>query len=321
MSSTTLRVIAVLLAAGAIVLGYIGYKASQLPPTTTPAETEVAPTEPEQHPVLIASRDIPADQIIQLDQVTTIFLDSQPADSFSTLEAVSGKNTRMVISAGDVILQDHFHDPSSLVTAIGPGERAIAVRVDEVTGVGGFIEPGDRVDVLFFLPSSREAGDDSSAQRILKNVRVLAFGDSVDSLNRDAIEQKSKLHKSVDTDETDESDTDNDEEVSGKKSKTAVLSVAHKDLSSLLLAESTGLLRLALVGDELDKKPKTDVEDKQRDAEASQRQLVTLDKYKPSGQQSVSNAQAKKQVRPKTRPKKVKLHRGTQESTISVSRE
>jgi len=64
---------------------------------------------------------------------------------------------------------------------ITEGKRAMSVRVDEVTGVSGFITPNSRVDVLI----AGAAGDGGSSQEqrsklILQNVRVLATGKSIE---------------------------------------------------------------------------------------------------------------------------------------------
>ena len=48
--------------------------------------------------------------------------------------------------------------------------RAVSVRVDDVVGVGGFILPGNRVDVI----AARATGERAYAETILSNVKVLA---------------------------------------------------------------------------------------------------------------------------------------------------
>ncbi|MFW5837689.1 MAG: Flp pilus assembly protein CpaB, partial [Desulfovibrionaceae bacterium] len=58
---------------------------------------------------------------------------------------------------------------------IGPGRRAMSVRGNEVLGLGGFVHPGDRVDVLVTLDG---VGKDRSPKTklVLENVNVLATG-------------------------------------------------------------------------------------------------------------------------------------------------
>jgi pilus assembly protein CpaB len=63
------------------------------------------------------------------------------------------------------------------VAAVTQSEkRAMAVRVDDVVGVAGFINPGNRVDVLVTL---REAA--SQTKTVLQNVLVLATGTQTDA--------------------------------------------------------------------------------------------------------------------------------------------
>jgi pilus assembly protein CpaB len=62
---------------------------------------------------------------------------------------------------------------STLASLIAPDKRAISVRVDDVVGVGGFLLPGNRVDVL--ATKTTNAGSNSATSRtILENLRVLA---------------------------------------------------------------------------------------------------------------------------------------------------
>lgn len=57
-----------------------------------------------------------------------------------------------------------------LSVVLGPGMRAIAVSVNVDTAAGGFILPGDRVDVL----QSRESDGVSITRTVMRNIRVLA---------------------------------------------------------------------------------------------------------------------------------------------------
>lgn len=66
-----------------------------------------------------------------------------------------------------------------MAVVLQPGMRAISVPINAETAAGGFILPGDRVDVLQSLKS---AGTDraASAQVLMRNVRVLAIDQKVD---------------------------------------------------------------------------------------------------------------------------------------------
>lgn len=340
MSSSALRIIAVLLALGALVLGYMGYQASQSPVINeSPPISEKPAPEPVRLPVLVAAQAIETGSTLSEDDVTTIFVEQQPEDSYSAQQQVIGRQTRMPVAPGDLILKDHFHDFSHLVTAIRPGERAIAVRVDEVTGVGGFVQPGDFVDVFLFLDAGQEVGDDSSAQRVLSAARVLAYGNSVEQTDVEAIQQKAQLNADnnqtgtdADTQNTDgneEAASEEQDEPTGKQSKTAVLAVTEKQVSELLLAESTGRLRLALLGPDAlaakvdDEAKPTEAE--KAEAEKQMRQVVTLEKFKPETTETAkarpASTQRTTQPAPPPPQPKVTVHRGVNAATISVDRE
>src|SRR5262249_20456601 len=64
-----------------------------------------------------------------------------------------------------------------LAAMIPPGMRAVAVRVNEVVGVAGFVVPGMRVDVL--IAGTRPAGDQklgTLSRTLLQNLEVLSAG-------------------------------------------------------------------------------------------------------------------------------------------------
>jgi pilus assembly protein CpaB len=62
---------------------------------------------------------------------------------------------------------------STLASLIAPDKRAISVRVDDVVGVGGFLLPGNRVDVLA-TKHADGSSNNAVSRTILENLRVLA---------------------------------------------------------------------------------------------------------------------------------------------------
>jgi pilus assembly protein CpaB len=76
---------------------------------------------------------------------------------------------------GDMVRQPRVAEHlggSTLASLIDKSKRAVSVRVDDVVGVGGFLLPGNRVDVL----ATRRVGngEESQARTILEDLRVLA---------------------------------------------------------------------------------------------------------------------------------------------------
>lgn len=250
MSSSVLRVFALILAIGAIAIGYLGYQASKQPPKSEAPHVEVV--EPKGESVVFAARNISAGQVIVEEDLTNALVPTRPVRSYMTSADLIGRKSTTDISTGEMLLSSHFPYYSQLALSLHPGERAVAVKVDEIIGTGGFIEPGDQVDVLLYLHSDQETGKDSSAQVVLSKVRVLAFGSMLETSNEQAaadVAQPDLLDKAKTSGtKAAASNHKKEEEASGKKSKTAVLAIAESDTSTLMLAESSGKLRLALHG-------------------------------------------------------------------------
>jgi pilus assembly protein CpaB len=88
-------------------------------------------------------------------------------------------------------------DSGFLAAELAPGTRAVTVKIDPITGDGGFIEPLDRVDVLltehFTVTQVAESSQADAnlplvttkdvASVILRNVKVLAIDQSVQDLD------------------------------------------------------------------------------------------------------------------------------------------
>ena len=64
---------------------------------------------------------------------------------------------------------------ATLSSMLDPGKRAVTVRVDDVRGVAGFIQPGDRVDVVLIRTEAESRSNESSSDVILQSAKVLAI--------------------------------------------------------------------------------------------------------------------------------------------------
>ncbi len=73
---------------------------------------------------------------------------------------------------------------NGLAALIPANMRAIAVRVDDVVGVAGFIHPDDRVDVIVTLHPAKPVDSESMSKVILQNVKVLAVGKELEVTDR-----------------------------------------------------------------------------------------------------------------------------------------
>jgi len=106
-----------------------------------------------------------------------------PAGAFAKIPDLLKGGRRVVLAAietNEPVLALKVTGPgqrATLSALVGPGMKAVTIRVNDVEGVGGFVLPGDRVDVV--LTRQIEKGS-ASTDVVLQNVRVLAVDQSAD---------------------------------------------------------------------------------------------------------------------------------------------
>ena len=106
---------------------------------------------PAEVPVVVAAKDIPLGSRITADMVTTkdINASDKPLDSYPDTSMVIGQTARQPVTAQQLITSEILNGGGSIANiAVPAGYVGIAVQVDQVTGVGTLIKPGDRVDVV-----------------------------------------------------------------------------------------------------------------------------------------------------------------------------
>jgi pilus assembly protein CpaB len=99
-----------------------------------------------------------------------------PEGFFSDAEALVGRVIKVEAFPGDVIIESKLAPVGSeggFSSIIPPGMRALTVEVNTFVGVGGFILPNTRVDVLVTVPSYTDK-EEASTRIILENIKVLA---------------------------------------------------------------------------------------------------------------------------------------------------
>jgi pilus assembly protein CpaB len=97
-------------------------------------------------------------------------------------EDLLDRRPRTTIFAGEPVLAQKLSDGvTSASERIREGYRAVAVKVDSVTSIGGVLQPGDRVDVQVYLRPDAANGIHTSAVRtLLQNVKVFAVNALLD---------------------------------------------------------------------------------------------------------------------------------------------
>lgn len=104
-----------------------------------------------------------------------------PEGAFATKEALLKDGRRMtlaLIAKNEPILRSKItaaNQPATLSSMLAPGKRAVTVRVDDVRGVAGFIQPGDLVDVVLIRTMADSRSNESYSEVILQSAKVLAI--------------------------------------------------------------------------------------------------------------------------------------------------
>ncbi|MGE0408457.1 MAG: Flp pilus assembly protein CpaB [Amphiplicatus sp.] len=136
-------------------------------------------------PVLIAAKDIPFGEKIIPDLVKTVAwpTEAAPADSIlDRAELLEGPDAPRIAMrsfvAGEPFLKakvSGFGERPILSRKVTEGMRAFTVRINDVSGVAGFILPGDRVDIMLTRDDDNRRGDNLFTDVLLQNVTVLGI--------------------------------------------------------------------------------------------------------------------------------------------------
>lgn len=135
--------------------------------------------------VVIAGKQIPAGTKLTEADLAIKQLPAQaiPKDYPSSIESIKGRIVKNTLQPEEIITEARLVGQGAaggLPVVIPPGQRAITIKVNEVVGVGGFINPGDRVDIVSIINKSDEQ---TFSKTILQNVLILAVGDKILDLN------------------------------------------------------------------------------------------------------------------------------------------
>ena len=145
--------------------------------------------------VVVATRPIELGQSLTPDMLRLQAWPSEaiPQGAFTEIAQITGAETRVALRAiapNEPILTSRVSGPggrATLSATIAEGHRAVAIRVNDVVGVAGFVLPGDFVDVLL----TREEGagyqrnQDMRTDLLIANVRVLAIDQSANDSRND----------------------------------------------------------------------------------------------------------------------------------------
>jgi pilus assembly protein CpaB len=173
--------------------------------------------------IAVAVVDIPLGTTINSNQIALSSWpkDLKPKDAFTADKPAVGRVAMRDFLRGEPIVESKLvpTDKSSglLSLKVPAGMRAFSVKVNEVVGVGGFIVPDSRVDVVVTTAVSPQRQQEQVSKTFLQDVQVLAVGQIV--------EQKDNKPVTV---------------------NTVTLAVTPEDSEKLALASNDGKIQLVL---------------------------------------------------------------------------
>jgi pilus assembly protein CpaB len=138
------------------------------------------------HKLLVAARDLGIGELIREADVKEIDWNGEPpAAAIVQLNAVVGRGAIAPTYAGEPILEGRLAPRGAgagLAATIPVGKRAVALRVNEVVGLAGFVMPGMRVDVIVAgnVPGSTNPMSGTLSRTVLQNIEVLSAGQNID---------------------------------------------------------------------------------------------------------------------------------------------
>lgn len=155
-----------------------------------PTKMASAPKAQDTFPVIVVTNDMNfGDTLTQASlRVVNYPEDAVPQGSYSSMDEIFKDVTKRTVVLNQMRLNEPLMNykisgpggKGSLSARISEGYRAAAIRVDDVSGVAGFIVPGDFVDVIFTRenPQNTQRQTDQSdliADVLLQNVKVLGI--------------------------------------------------------------------------------------------------------------------------------------------------
>lgn len=106
-----------------------------------------------------------------------------PEGAFDTPDSLVGRVTRVAVFNGEPVVPGRLAPVGSsagLEVKITPGKRAMALRINDVAGIAGLIQPNARVDVLVTLRDDLTQGGRQVSKVFMENMRVLSVGTQVE---------------------------------------------------------------------------------------------------------------------------------------------
>jgi len=144
-----------------------------------------ASAKPSSIQLVVANHDVGVGTLLKDSDVKVVdWFGPQPKGSIAKADDVVGRGVVVSMNEGEPIVETRLAARGAgagLAATIPPGMRAVAVRVNDVVGVAGFVVPGMRVDLLIAgTPPGGSAGNSGPVEKtLLQNITVLSAGQNI----------------------------------------------------------------------------------------------------------------------------------------------
>jgi pilus assembly protein CpaB len=131
--------------------------------------------------VVVAAKDLPEGANIDKTMLAVKEwpVAAVPAGAVTVVDSLVGRVTRVAVFTGEAFVAGRLAPHGSgagLEVKIAPGKRAMAIRINDVAGIAGLIQPNSRVDVLVTMREGGGAQERQVAKLFMENMRVLSVG-------------------------------------------------------------------------------------------------------------------------------------------------
>jgi pilus assembly protein CpaB len=134
--------------------------------------------------LLVAAHDLQVGTLLKdSDLQQVVWSGPVPNDAITDTREITGRGVVENIYGGEAISKKRLAARGAgagLAATIPVGMRAVALKVDEVVGLAGFVVPGMRVDVLVSSSARNSAQNDISTRTMLQNIAVLSAGQHIE---------------------------------------------------------------------------------------------------------------------------------------------
>lgn len=176
--------------------------------------------------VVLAAKDIPEGTLIDRVALTSAVWPANmiPAGAYESIDSVAGRVARVNVFTGETIVPGRLAPTGTgpgLELKIPPGQRAMSVRINDVAGISGLLQPNSRVDVMVTIASVDAADQNRQVAKLfMENMRVLSVG----------------------------TEMQRDNEGQPKPATSVTLAVTPEEAERLAVAMNTGSIHLVLRG-------------------------------------------------------------------------